>query len=174
MGQRLDLAGRTFGRLFVISLTERRDSSGNVFWLCKCICGNSVVVRAHTLKSGHTRSCGCLHVEAARKQGLTGATHGMSDTVEYQAFRDAWNRVNNPNVRNYSEYGGRGITFEFLSFEEFYEAVGPRPEGVDNGRSLWSLDRIDNDGPYVVGNVKWSSRSEQMHNRRPYKHKKNR
>lgn len=57
--KRIDLVGQTFGRLIVVSFSHV-GGSGNVFWNCKCVCGQERVVRAPTLKNGHTKSCGCL------------------------------------------------------------------------------------------------------------------
>jgi hypothetical protein len=88
-------------------------------------------------------------------------------SVEYLAFRQARNRCTNPNYRQWQDYGGRGIKFLFTSFEQFLAHIGPRPAGVDaKGRTLYSLDRKDNDGNYELGNVRWSTREEQNGNRR--------
>ena len=86
-------------------------------------------------------------------------------SVELKAYYDAKNRCTNPNHKRFPDWGGRGIEFLFGSFEDFYNVVGPRPPG-------FSLDRIDNNGPYSVDNIKWSSRVEQQHNRRKVKHNK--
>lgn len=56
-----DLVGRKFGRLVVL---ERAPSTTKVRWLCKCDCGEIVIVKAHLLKHGHTKSCGCYKREA--------------------------------------------------------------------------------------------------------------
>jgi hypothetical protein len=64
----------------------------------------------------------------------------------------------------YRHYGARGIEFRFADFASFIEVIGPRPSAD------YSLDRIDNDGHYEPGNVKWSTRHEQVHNRRPFTH----
>jgi hypothetical protein len=82
---------------------------------------------------------------------------------EYRAYHDAKQRCTNANHKRYADWGGRGIEFRFSSFEEFLESVGPRPS------SNHSIDRKDNNGPYEKGNVVWSSRSEQQHNKRVYK-----
>ena len=58
-----------------------------------------------------------------------------------QIYRWAKARCNNPNVKSYSDYGGRGIEFKFTSYGEFLDALGPRPLG-------YTLDRINNDGHY--------------------------
>lgn len=88
--------------------------------------------------------------------------HGMHESSEYATYHSARNRCVNPNDGRYADYGGRGIKFLFTSFEEFYEHIGPRPEDR-------SLDRIDNDGHYEIGNVKWSTSEEQAANRRKRK-----
>ncbi|KKN27389.1 hypothetical protein LCGC14_0865170 [marine sediment metagenome] len=69
-------------------------------------------------------------------------------------------RCTNPNAINYHNYGGRGIKVLYKDFGEFLADVGPKP-GPE-----YSIDRIDNDGHYEPGNCKWSTRSEQMKNRR--------
>lgn len=72
--------GQTFERLFVVKRIENAVMpSGAVFskWLCRCSCGNQTSVLGVDLKSGKTRSCGCLFIESARIKGLTNRTHGM-------------------------------------------------------------------------------------------------
>src|ERR1700677_3037238 len=85
--------------------------------------------------------------------------HGMSETAEYRAFRDALNRCTNPTLECWNNYGGRGIRFLFTSFEQFFAELGPRPEGM-------TLDRKNNDGNYEPGNVRWATWEEQQNNRR--------
>lgn len=89
-------------------------------------------------------------------EGMT--THGMSGTPEYRAYISAKKRCNNPNSEGYPNYGARGIEFRFSSFEEFFEEVGERP---DNGHSL---DRIDTNGHYEPGNIRWELLSTQNNN----------
>jgi hypothetical protein len=58
----IDLTGQVFGRLTVVSLSGKRGSGGNRFWLCHCQCGNGTLVTGSDLRrtTGNTRSCGCL------------------------------------------------------------------------------------------------------------------
>ena len=83
MGKRIDLTGQRFGRLTVI---ERRGSDKNkkALWLCKCECGNEVVVRGVSLTNGNTKSCGCYNSEKASKRtkDLTGMKFGRLTVVE--------------------------------------------------------------------------------------------
>ena len=86
---------------------------------------------------------------------------------EHTAYFAAKTRCTNPSSPSYHNYGGRGIKFLFTSFREFFDHIGPRPEGVHiSGRAIYSLERIDNYGHYELGNVKWATQKEQCNNRR--------
>ncbi len=80
---------------------------------------------------------------------------------EYTSWQGARNRCNNPNNKRYEDYGGRGIKMckRWQSFEMFIHDMGPKP-GLE-----YSLDRIDNDGPYSPENCKWSTQKEQRLNK---------
>lgn len=82
---------------------------------------------------------------------------------EYMSWRAMKSRCLNPNATGYKNYGGRGITVcaRWLDFQNFYADMGPRPEGT-------SLDRIDVNGNYEPGNVRWSTDTAQVRNRRKF------
>jgi hypothetical protein len=80
--------------------------------------------------------------------------------AEMQAYCDAKRRCQNPKHKQWPGYGGRGIEFKFDSFSAFIDHIGPRPEGL-------TLDRINNDSHYEIGNVRWADRKTQANNRRP-------
>lgn len=158
--------GTRFGRLVVV---ERRPSRNGRRYLCRCDCGMECEPRAVAIRGGHTVSCGCLRREIAVNRAraflsVHNTKMGLADAPEYQAIRAARARCRNPRTPNYKNYGGRGIEYCFP--ENLTEAVallitviGRRPERM-------SLDRIDNDGPYAVGNVRWATASEQRANQR--------
>ncbi len=151
-----DLAGQQFGRLTAIEVAVKKPS---VTWKCKCICGNTAEVRASYLKSGHTRSCGCLHLERAE---TLNRTHGMTDTGTYRSWVAMRRRCTDKSYRDFHLYGGRGISVcerWMSSFENFLEDMGERPKGR-------TLDREDNDGNYEPGNCRWATPKEQRENRR--------
>jgi hypothetical protein len=156
-----DLTNEIFGRL-TVKMRLPNDKYRRAVWLCDCSCGKQHVATSQVLLSGNTQSCGCLVVDTAKRVNTThGATANGQKTPEYQAYINAKRRCVDPNTQSYARYGGRGIKFLLTSFEQFLADVGPRPTPKH------SLDRRDNEGHYVVGNLKWSTKVEQANNRRP-------
>lgn len=91
------------------------------------------------------------------------SNRGLSRTIEYRTYEGAKQRCVNPNAPSFENYGGRGIEFRFTSFEQFFSELGNRPSPQH------SVDRINNDGHYEPGNVRWATRAEQMANSRRWK-----
>ena len=89
------------------------------------------------------------------------------NVFEYEQVRKraAWikNRCENPNHKMYKYYGGRGIEFRFSSYSEFVEYVVKLP----NASLALDIDRINNDGHYEVGNIRWVTHKENLNNKRP-------
>lgn len=89
-----------------------------------------------------------------------GGCLGGKNSTEYVIYSDAKRRCQNPTREQYKDYGGRGIKFLFSSFGEFIEELGLRPS------PLHTLDRIDNEGHYEKGNVRWATQDVQNRNQR--------
>jgi hypothetical protein len=88
--------------------------------------------------------------------------HGMYKTKEYNRYAQAKSRCQCSTNSRYSRYGGRGIEFRFISFAQFLSVLGICPAGK-------TLDRIDNDGHYEIGNVRWATKEEQYASRKPWR-----
>ena len=162
------MLGRRFGSWYVMRRVQ--STSENIYYQCKCDCGSTSAIRGTLLRHGRTKSCGCLRDDSLRQRvGVQnfnfqhGATAVKGWTAEYRSYVAAKARCLNPNVKSYSEYGGRGIRFLFNSFEEWFEELGAKPEP----KRLYSVDRYpDNDGHYQKGNVRWATMIQQRNNRR--------
>lgn len=106
-----------------------------------------------------------FEISSNQMSGCFAATHGMTKTPEYAAWMAMKMRCLNPRNAEFVRYGARGIAVcdrWIASFENFFEDIGPRPDGH-------SLDRIDNDGNYEPGNCRWATITEQGRNKRTAK-----
>lgn len=157
----ININGQRFGKLFILGfcgIIHFNSGGSHRYWLAQCDCGNYLVTSIAGLRKGETQSCGCSHKEHHyQKHGESTRTR-MSP--EYMAYHAAKGRALNPNAKNAHNYIGRGIEFRFTSFEEFLEHVGRKPTPQH------SLERINNDGHYEIGNVRWATQTEQMRNQR--------
>lgn len=153
-----DLTGRKFGMLIANARSIRKGKNRQSYWECNCDCGSVCTVAHSQLVNGSTKSCGCLRKLNARNRF---STHGKSKTRVHHLWSGMLARCNNPNQDNYCRYGARGISVcqRWHQFEAFLADMGEPPPGA-------SLDRIDNDGNYEPGNVKWSTKHEQERNKR--------
>ena len=169
MGRRVDITGQKFGRLTVISYAgNNRDNKA--LWNCVCECGNEVVARMDSLKSGDKQSCGCLNNEKRAQRFIErNMKHGLRHTRLYIVWCDMRRRCNNDKAHEYKNYGGRGIRVceewnnDFKSFYDWSMANGYN-ENAERGEC--TIDRIDVNGDYTPGNCRFVDLMVQGGNKR--------
>jgi len=148
--------GETFGRL-VVKGPAGKNARGRRLWKCACICGGRKVVNGTALRTGITRSCGCLQKETVK---IVNTTHGQSKTRTYVSWMMMMNRCYNPKRKDYALYGGSSVrvALRWHVYENFLEDMGARPIEM-------SLERIDNKKGYSITNCRWATHKEQCLNR---------
>ena len=168
----IDLTGQRFGRLVVLS--RGKNSAHNAAqWICRCDCGNTVLVNSNNLRTNHTTSCGCKRAETTSKiMTAYNLKHGGSYERLYVVWRGMISRVSSPTNTRYADYGGRGIKVcdewkEYGSFREWALSHG-YVEDAPYGEC--TLDRIDVNGNYEPSNCRWADLKTQAQNKRGKKH----
>lgn len=170
----LEYVGKKINRLTILDFGPdkiRKDGSKRRTYECLCECGNKIVAEAYNVITGVTKSCGCLSKERIREMGQSNIKHGgISKHAPYEYYRlyKRWelmkSRCNNPNNRQYNNYGGRGIGVcdEWNnSFDNF------KNWALQNGYSIdLTLDRIDVNGDYEPNNCRWTDMKTQSNNKR--------
>lgn len=151
-----DMTDQKIGRLTFIKEVQKDGKGG--YWECLCECGNTTVTSGTLVRKGHTTSCGCYKWE----QILAAVTsHGQSGNPTYYLWHTMHSRCYNENAESYPNYGARGIGVceRWHDFQNFYEDMGDRPDGL-------SLERLDVNKDYSPENCIWDNYSNQAFNTR--------
>jgi hypothetical protein len=152
--------GTRFSRLQTVGTGEqRRDSKGRPHYVCpcRCDCGTSLLIREQCLRSGNTRSCGCLQIESAQ---VLKFKHGECQSRTYSIWMNMHQRCTSRHSSKWKWYGAKGVMVcaRWRDYRLFLKDMGECPTGK-------SIDRWPNkDGNYEPGNCRWATRSEQMRN----------
>lgn len=161
MSKKLNIINKKYNHLLVLEEVQPHiQPSGTKMrkYKCQCDCGKIIEVAQPSITRGLTKSCGCHRIK-----------HNMTDTKEYQVWRDMKQRCLNTNHPSYKNYGGRGIKIcqQWIdSFETFLKDVGTAPYKKS------TLDRINNQADYTPDNIRWTDYTVQNINKRLQKRNK--
>ncbi len=152
-----DISGMKSARLTVLKFSHI-DKKRNKVWDCECICGKIIKVEASKIIYGLRKSCGCS------RNVFTGVTKSFRDEnkKEYKCFHQMRQRILNKKHKQYSSYGGRGISIceRWSLFKNFFDDMGKAPS------KKHSIERKDVNGNYEPSNCKWATTQEQNCNKR--------
>lgn len=158
MSKLIDLTGQRFGRLTVICRADTK--SKDVKWLCKCDCGNECITKGIYLRTGDTKSCGCIAKQLLVNRNYK---HGKRHTRLYNIWRDIIRRCESATRYAHEYYHDKGITIceewrnDFLAFYNW---------AMNNGYSDdLTIDRIDTDKNYEPNNCRWVTMKVQGNNK---------
>lgn len=115
MRKKISIIGEKYGLLTVIKEVEEINHKRTLE--CICECGNTKIVAMNSLRTGRTKSCGCLHKK-------TLITHNLSKTRIYRVYMNIKARCYNKNRNSYKNYGALGVTMcsEWKEdFNKFYD-----------------------------------------------------
>lgn len=163
MGRFIDLTNKRFSRLIVLK-QYGHNKYNQITWLCKCDCGNLIIVSGNDLTRNNTRSCGCLYQDYLHNPRPNTQKHGKSNSRLYHIWRDMKLRCYNEKQIGYKNYGARGIKVcdEWQNnFKAFYDWA------IDNGyKNNLQIDRINTNGDYKPSNCRWVTPLGNSNNKR--------
>lgn len=160
----IDLTGKTFGMWTVLSHSHKDERKAH-FWLCRCSCPKQTekIVKGSSLTMGQSTNCGCDRLQKIiASKTKHGHYTGDKASKTYSSWSAMKGRCLNPEDKDYSHYGGRGITIHepwINSFETFLADMGECPPNL-------TLDRISVNGNYTPGNCRWTDMTTQNRNKR--------
>lgn len=174
MTKAIDLTGQRFGRLTAESRVGSQN--GCALWLCRCDCGKSVKVQTRRLRSGNTKSCGCIHREGLSARNRQSKVHGGCANGKEERLYGVWHamiqRCYDKQRKDYPNYGGRGVSvctewrISYAVFRDWALANGYDPQAP---YMTCTLDRVDVNKGYCPENCRWVDMKTQANNRRKRK-----
>ena len=153
MGNLIDITGRRFGRLVVISRSYPNGKDRATRWLCQCDCGKEKIILRGSLKSGSTKSCGCLQIEHIRRVGKKKLDYGVA-SMRYILCNYKLRAKAGGNEYNLTEEQFKEITQKDCYYCGSPPSNMKKSSRGSNGEYVYNgIDRANNDLGYTIDNV---------------------
>lgn len=153
---RIDETGNRYGRLLVTKYVGKIKNKTS--WECICDCGNTKIVPGIYLRTGQTRSCGCIH----REQLIRRQTKYNVPRRLYSIWYKMIDRCENANEKKYKYYGGKGVKV----CDEWHDPCIFFKWAFESGyKENLTIDRINFNGDYEPNNCRWITFKKQQNNR---------
>lgn len=160
-----DMTGQIFGRLTVVKFDKYFKK--RTYWICKCVCGNTISIRGYSLREGNTISCGCYAKEVVSNNNEHKIKHGLSRSRFYRIWDGMLQRCTNPNNKDYPRYKNK-LCDRWLTFINFVsdEYTNYLEHVKIHGEKNTTADRFPNQsGNYEASNFRWATNIEQARNK---------
>lgn len=163
MPKTVSCVGKKFGKLLVLAEGHGKSFNTNghkrTVVFCVCECGKKLQPIKYAVTSGRTTSCGCYAVSIRTK-------HGFSGSRFYKIWTGLIGRCTNRKNTAFIFYGGKGVSVEWSSFQEFMDDMyqGYLDHVAKFGEKQTTIDRIDSSGNYSKINCRWATVTEQLRN----------
>jgi hypothetical protein len=148
----LNLISQTLSSCLILGVHRKNKRT---IATAQCHCGKVFETHLSRLKNGSTKSCGCLQKACVK-------THDLTKHKHFNKARTAFARCNNTKHPKYKDYGKRGIECRFKNVPELVNYLDKMPGWFPGA----TVDRINNDGHYEPGNLRWSTAVNQRTNQR--------
>lgn len=152
---RINIKGEKYGILTVLEYSHTH--SKKAYWVCKCECGGTKVVRANDLRTGKTTSCGCLMKESSRRNQKIMIRHNRLPHGE-AAFNQLYSQyLHSAKKRNHFFNLTKEMFKEITSSACHYCGASPsRISSMKRGNGTYiynGIDRVDNNKGYEKDNI---------------------
>ena len=158
MGKVIDIIGKKFGKLTVLYIHSERGNRGQIRYECKCDCGNSHITSGESIRSGKSKSCGCLRKlppPNKNENRIEQIWKGLyKNTIEKRSLNKGWSKY--IDIKKFIEISMQKCNYcGIANSNKAYDRtkLKSKREISTNFILFNGIDRVDSSKGYVEDNV---------------------